>query len=67
MPKRDESKIQCFRLWTDGVTLKEIQSRVTALPMSVRAWVREWERGKQGSWNVSITWGYSRDSSDRNG
>jgi len=66
MPNRDESKIKCFRLWKEGATLKQIQSQVTALPSSVRAWVREWERGKEGSWNVSITWGYSIDYSDRN-
>jgi transposase-like protein len=52
VPSRDASKIQCFKLWTDGATLKKIQSQVTAAPTTVRDWVREWERGKAQSWDA---------------
>ena len=55
MAFRDESKIKCVELWKDGASLREIQNQVTAKKESVKDWVLQWERGKQGTWDPIIT------------
>ena len=54
MAFRDASKIKCFNLWKSGASLKHIEQQVTAKPESVRDWVLQWERGKQGIWEPKI-------------
>ena len=54
MPHKDPSKEQAFDMWKAGKSLSEIQDTSTAPPNSVRDWIHEWERGKQGIWNPAI-------------
>lgn len=54
MPHKDQSKEQAFALWKSGKGLSDIQARSTAEPGSVKMWIREWERGKQGVWDPPI-------------
>jgi len=55
MPQRDNSKRECFRLWKDGRSISEIQRATTATHESIRAWVREWERGLHRTWDVGLS------------
>ena len=54
MGYKDESKEKAFVMWKAGKSLSEIQDKSTALPLSVKDWIREWERGRQGAWRPSI-------------
>ena len=44
MANQDGSKTECFRLWSAGASIEEIERQVTAKPESVRDWVLQWER-----------------------
>jgi hypothetical protein len=54
MAAKDKMKELAFQLWLSGKPLDAIQNRIkqisTTLPGSVRGWVLDWERGKQGRW-----------------
>jgi len=58
MPKGERTKELSFRLWKEGKSLAEIQSLVCrdskTLFESVKEWVTEWERGRQGKWKPEI-------------
>jgi hypothetical protein len=54
MANRDGSKIECFRLWSAGASIEEIERQVTAKPESVRDWIPESERGRQVSWQPNV-------------
>ena len=54
MAFRDGSKIECFRLWKNGETVTRIEQQVTAKPETIRDWVLQWERGRQGVWEPNI-------------
>ena len=53
MPPRDNSKIECFKMWKEGRTVEYMQKELTALPSVVKGWVREWDRGKSGRWETA--------------
>ena len=55
MPNHDQSKQQAFEMWLAGKTLSEIQEQSTAKLQTVKDRLREWERGKQGVWQPSIS------------
>jgi hypothetical protein len=59
MPKGERTKELSFRLWKEGKSLSEIQAQVCrdsrALEESVKEWVIEWERGRQGKWEPKIS------------
>lgn len=54
MPIGDKTKKPAFMLWLTGKPLADIQKAVCSpsgtKPNSVRGWVQDWERGKQGKW-----------------
>lgn len=54
MAFRDGSKVKCFKMWLEGATLKRMQEQSTAKPETVRQWVLQWERGRQGKWKAKI-------------
>lgn len=54
MATQDASKTKTFALWKSGMTLKAIQGQVSAKPETVRAWVLDWERGRQGTWTATV-------------
>jgi hypothetical protein len=54
MPQGDKAKEECFRLWTQGKSVTEIQSATNAEYDLILDWVRQWERGAQGKWEVVI-------------
>lgn len=54
MPQGDGSKEECFRLWKAGKSIREIKRSTTAKYESIKMWVREWERGSHGTWDVDI-------------
>ena len=54
MPFKDDSKRKCFKVWLEGRALKDIQKDSTAKPENLRAWVLDWERGKQQTWTAEI-------------
>ena len=54
MPKGDGSEKECFDMWKSGLGISEIERRTTAKPTSVRAWIRNWERGAQREWNANL-------------
>jgi hypothetical protein len=54
MAFKDGSKVKTFKLWKDGLTVRAIQGQVTAKPTTVRQWVLQWERGRQGKWNATV-------------
>ncbi len=55
MPTGDQSKEFAFQMWREGKKLSESQERSTAKLQTVKDWIREWERGKQGVWQPSLT------------
>jgi hypothetical protein len=59
MPKGERTKELSFRLWKEGKSLTEINAQVCRDPKtleeSVRQWVTEWERGRQGKWEPEIS------------
>jgi hypothetical protein len=59
MPKGDRTKELSFRLWKEGKALTEIQAQICRdskpLEESVKQWVIEWERGRQGRWEPNIS------------
>lgn len=58
MPRGDKTKVPAFRLWRAGRSLREIQDAIGAVsrtkPSSVAGWVRDWERGRQGTWTPRV-------------
>lgn len=58
MPRGDRTKAPAFQLWRAGKSLEEIQGEIGARsktkPSSVAGWVRDWERGRQGTWPPNI-------------
>lgn len=54
MPQGDKSKQAYFLLWKEGKSMREITRSTTAKHDSVKAWVREWERGSQREWDVDL-------------
>ena len=54
MPQGDKSKEECFRLWMQGKSIREIKRATTAKHESIKTWVREWERGVHETWHVNL-------------
>ena len=54
MPQGDGSEERCFEMWKSGLRLSEIISKTTALPTTVKGWVRNWERGAQKEWDANL-------------
>ena len=52
MPRENTYKERCFRLWLAEKSVREMwnEMRREILESSIRSWVTDWERGKQGSW-----------------
>ena len=59
MPKGERTKELSFRLWKEGKSLREIQDQISGesktLQESVKQWITEWERGRQGKWDPDIS------------
>ena len=59
MPKGDRTKELSFRLWKEEKSLTEIQAQISRdskpLEESVKQWIIEWERGRQGRWESNIS------------
>ena len=59
MPTGERSKELSFRLWKEGKSLREIQAQISGesktLQESVKQWITEWERGRQGKWDPDIS------------
>jgi hypothetical protein len=59
MPKGERTKELSFRLWKEGKSLREIQAQISGesktLQESVKQWITEWERGRQGKWDPDIS------------
>jgi ribonuclease HI len=59
MPKGERTKELSFRLWKEGKSLGEIQAQISGdsknLQESVKQWITEWERGRQGKWDPVIS------------
>lgn len=53
MLQGDKSKEECFRLWKNGKSVREMKRSTTAKYETIKMWVREWERGAQGTWEVN--------------
>jgi len=57
MAQRDKTKEPTFRLWQKRKTLNEIQKEIAKIPgtstkpSSIHNWVKDWERGRQGTWD----------------
>ena len=58
MAKRDGTKRPAFDMWKDGKSAKEIEKGLkkedpkrTTKRESIEGWIKDWERGKQGSWD----------------
>ncbi len=53
MARGDKTKELAFPMWKDGHALASIQRALckgtTTKPGSIRGWVVDWERGKQGT------------------
>jgi len=58
MPTGERTKELSFRLWKEGKSLRDVQAQVCrdskTLEESVRQWVTEWERGRQGKWEPEL-------------
>jgi hypothetical protein len=54
MPQGDKSNEECFRLWMQGKSIREIKRATTAKYESIKTWVREWERGVHKTWHVNL-------------
>ena len=58
MPQGSKGKELAYSMWLAKKTLPEIQEYVCARtgdkPASVKGWVLDWERGKQGKWDPTI-------------
>ena len=58
MAHGDKTKEVAFGMWVEGKSLLQIQTHIenssTTLVSSVKGWVTDWERGKQGNWNPVI-------------
>jgi hypothetical protein len=59
MPTGDGTKQIAFRRWLEGKSLAEIQreicSKTDTLRSSVRMWIIEWERAKQGKYDADVS------------
>jgi hypothetical protein len=59
MPKGERTKELSFRLWKEGKSLREIQAQISGesrtLQESVKQWITEWERWRQGKWDPDIS------------
>ena len=58
MLKGERIKELSFRLWSEGKSLASIQAKICGgseiAPNSVKEWIVEWERGRQGKWAPEI-------------
>jgi hypothetical protein len=58
MAHGDKTKEVAFQMWVSGKQLSQIQhlieTKSTTLRSSVKGWVTDWERGKQGKWVPKI-------------
>ena len=58
MAHGDKTEEVAFRMWVEGKSLSQIQTHIenssTTMSSSVKGWVTDWERGKQGNWNPVI-------------
>lgn len=57
MPRQEHTrKEQCFDLWRQGKNVDQIidDMKRKLAPKSIRQWVREWERGKQETWEPQL-------------
>ena len=50
MALHDGSKRQCFHLWLKGKSVTQIVELTTAKRPTIRAWVTDWERGRDQHW-----------------
>ena len=59
MPTGERTKELSYRLWKEGKSLREIQAQISGesktLQESVKQWITEWERGRQGKWDPDIS------------
>jgi hypothetical protein len=59
MPTGERTKELSFRLWKEGKSLAEIHAQISGqskvLQESVKQWITEWERGRQGKWDPDIS------------
>ncbi|MGO9607199.1 MAG: hypothetical protein ACLQAT_28035 [Candidatus Binataceae bacterium] len=59
MPTGERTKELSFRLWTERKSLAEIHAQICrdseTLKGSVKEWIVEWERGRQGKWKPEIS------------
>jgi hypothetical protein len=59
MLKGERTKELSFRLWREGKSLAEVQAHICRSAKvseeSVKEWVIEWERGRQGKWEPQIS------------
>ena len=58
MAKGDGTKRPVFDMWKDGKSVEEIEKGLkkeipehTTKRGSLEGWIKDWERGKQGSWD----------------
>jgi hypothetical protein len=58
MPHGSKGKSLAYPYWLAGKSLSTIQKAVCPItgdqPSSVKGWVLDWERGKQGTWKPTI-------------
>jgi hypothetical protein len=59
MPRGDDTKTLAFELWFKGRTVEEIQRQIAKVSgtkvSGVRAWILDWERGRQRLWTPGST------------
>lgn len=58
MAHGDKTKKVAFKMWVAGKSLAQIQQHIeqisTTTRGSVKGWLLDWERGKQGDWNPKL-------------
>ena len=58
MPHGSKGKEKAYPLWLAGKKLAVIQQAVCKVtgdkPTSVKGWIRDWERGNQGTWTPTL-------------
>lgn len=54
MPRGDKTKEPTFKMWVEGKSLAEIHAAIRKCSGtqagSVAGWVKDWQRGRQGTW-----------------
>jgi hypothetical protein len=58
MPSKSGGKKAAYPMWLAGQTVTTIQKAVNAAtgdkPSSIKDWIVDWERGKQGTWTPAL-------------